>query len=66
MSKYSIIECPRGWAVITPQNENTHYHTGRVWFPSWLPMGMTHVGIYETLEDASYRMKELREFEGTF
>lgn len=66
MSKYSVIECPRGWAVITPRQEVTHYHTGRVWFPSWLPMGMTHAGIFATLDEAMQRMATLRESEGTF
>lgn len=63
-SKYSVIETPLNkWAVITPMQERS-YHTGRLVMPKWLPMGMTHMGIFNTLEEATLRMKSLRESEG--
>lgn len=59
--EYSIIQTPLNkWAVIRPQDEVRSYHTGRVWFPQWLPTGMTHVGIYNTLDEAVVRMNNLR------
>jgi hypothetical protein len=63
MFKYSVIETPLNkWAVITPMQERT-YHTGRVIMPKWLPQGFTHVGIFNTLDEAITRMENLREME---
>jgi hypothetical protein len=60
MNTYSVIETPLNkWAVITPMQERS-YHTGRVVTPTWLPYGMTHMGIFNTLDEALTRMENLR------
>ena len=62
--KYSVIETPLNtWAVITPMQERS-YHTGRISMPAWLPIGITHMGIFNTLDEALTRMENLREKEG--
>ena len=40
------------------------YHTGRLVMPKWLPQGFTHMGIFNTLDEALTRMESLRESEG--
>lgn len=63
-SKYSVIETNKNtWAVILPMQPRT-YHTGRISMPTWLPAGMTHAGIFNTLDEAMQRMATLRESEG--
>ena len=62
--KYSVIETPLNkWAVITPMQERS-YHTGRLVMPKWLPQGFTHMGIFNTIDEALTRMETLRESEG--
>lgn len=63
-SKYSVIETPLNkWAVILPMQART-YNTGRISTPNWLPAGMTHAGIFNTLDEAMVRMENLRNSEG--
>ena len=63
-SKYSVIATPLNkWAVIYPMQERS-YHTGRISTPTWLPQGMTHAGIFNTIDEALTRMENLRESEG--
>ena len=58
--EYSVIQTPLNkWAVIHPMEERS-YHTGRLVMPKWLPMGMTHAGIFNTLDEAMQRMANLR------
>jgi hypothetical protein len=63
MSKYSIIQTPLNkWAVICPMVERA-YSTSRLVMPTWLPANHTHMGIFNTLDEASVRMHNLRETE---
>jgi len=63
-SKYSVIETPMNkWAVILPMQPRT-YNTGRISVPTWLPAGMTHAGIFNTLDEAMQRMANLRQSDG--
>lgn len=65
-SKYSVIETPLNkWAVIKPL-EITRPNYGDIKMPAWLPFGMTHMGIFNTLDEALTRMENLRESEGSF
>lgn len=60
MFKYSVIETPLNkWAVITPMQERS-YSTSRLEMPKWLPQGFTHMGIFNTLDEACARMESLR------
>ena len=40
------------------------YSTNRLVMPKWLPQGMTHMGIFSTIDEALTRMENLRESEG--
>jgi hypothetical protein len=63
LSKYSVIITPLNkWAVIYPMAERA-YSTSRLAMPKWLPMGMTHAGIFNTFDEAMTRMHSLRECE---
>ena len=63
--KYSVIETPLNkWAVIYPMDNFIPNANSRVWFPSWLPANHSHMGIFNTLDEALTRMENLRESEG--
>lgn len=64
MFKYSVIETPLNkWAVIKPL-EITRPNYGDIKMPTWLPNGFTHLGIFNTLDEACARMESLRQAEG--
>ena len=61
ISKYSIINTPLNkWAVIKPLEETRPNAWSNTYFPKWLPFGHTHMGIFNTLDEAVERMRNLR------
>ena len=64
-SKYSVIATPLNkWAVICPMQERSYSTRSRLVMPKWLPQGMTHMGIFNTIDEALTRMENLRKEEG--
>jgi len=64
MNTYSIIQTPLNkWAVIKPLDEVNPNSWSNTWFPKWLPFNHTHMGIFNTLDEAVVRMNTLRESE---
>ena len=64
MSKYSVIQTPLNkWAVIKPLENSRPNAWSNTWFPKWLPFNHTHMGIFNTLDEAMSRMATLRESE---
>ncbi len=62
---YSVIEAPMNkWAVIKPLDNSRPNAWSNIYTPKWLPFGMTHMGIFNTLDEALTRMENLREEEG--
>jgi hypothetical protein len=59
--EYSIINTPLNkWAVIKPLEITRPNAWSDIKTPSWLPYGMTHMGIFNTLDEAVERMRNLR------
>ena len=64
-SKLSVIETPLNkWAVIKPLEIARENAYSNIYMPKWMPFGMTHMGIFNTLDEAMQRMATLRETEG--
>ena len=58
---YSIINTPLNkWAVIKPLDNPTPNEWSSFRFPQWLPANHTHMGIFNTLDEAVERMRNLR------
>lgn len=58
---YSIINTPLNkWAVIKPLDITRPNAVSTFHFPQWLPANHTHMGIFNTLDEAVERMRNLR------